>query len=186
MSPPWTSSVPQSWPSVWWWDDPHDALGFFQGYHWMSQKKGGHNGEKPVEITGIDFVTSGPSRRFFEWSSNMLDMPWHSSVLSALYSDILSYMYYSYLVGGWATPLKNMKVNWMMIFPIYGKKKATKPPTRYILTHKVGHLIWYLTELSSVSDWSPPTKQPSVWHEFRHSCLTCLRNSIWHSIWHTF
>jgi len=38
------------------------------------------------------------------------------------------------LVGGWATPLKNMNVNWDDDIPnISGKIKfmATKPPTRY-------------------------------------------------------
>ena len=30
------------------------------------------------------------------------------------------------LVGGIPTPLKNMKVSWMMTFPIYGKKHVPK------------------------------------------------------------
>ena len=41
---------------------------------------------------------------------------------------------HGYLVGGWATPLKNMSSSiGMMTFPIYGKmpKMATTPPTRY-------------------------------------------------------
>ena len=38
----------------------------------------------------------------------------------------------AYLVGGWATPLKNMKVNWDDEIPnIWKNKKYSKPPTRY-------------------------------------------------------
>ena len=32
-------------------------------------------------------------------------------------------IYYGTLVGGWPTPLKNMKVSWGLLFPIYGKIK---------------------------------------------------------------
>ena len=36
------------------------------------------------------------------------------------------------LVGGWATPLKNMKVNWDDYSQYMGKKKCSEPPTRSI------------------------------------------------------
>ena len=37
------------------------------------------------------------------------------------------------LVGGWATPLKNMKVNWDDDIPnIWDNKKCSKPPTSYV------------------------------------------------------
>ena len=37
-----------------------------------------------------------------------------------------------HLVGGWATPLKNMKVNWDDDIPnIWENKKCSKPPTRH-------------------------------------------------------
>ena len=36
------------------------------------------------------------------------------------------------LVGGWATPLKNMKVNWDDDIPnIWENKKCSKPPTSH-------------------------------------------------------
>ena len=45
----------------------------------------------------------------------------------------------NHLVGGWPSPLKNMSSSVGMVksqlgswlFPIYGKKKCSKPPTRY-------------------------------------------------------
>ena len=41
------------------------------------------------------------------------------------------YTTHSDLVGGWATPLKNMKVNWDDDIPnIWENKKCSKPPTR--------------------------------------------------------
>ena len=54
----------------------------------------------------------------------------------------------SWLVGGGATPLKNMKVNWDDEIPnINGKiKMATKPPTRWCI-HQI------LTDL--LHPWSP-------------------------------
>ena len=60
----------------------------------------------------------------------------------------------SYLVGGWATPLKNMSSSiGMMKFPIYGKmpKMATKPPTSYLLiwTHRMPQQLWKITGRSS-------------------------------------
>ena len=37
------------------------------------------------------------------------------------------------LLGGWATPLKNMKVNWDDEIPnIWENKKCSKPPTRMV------------------------------------------------------
>ena len=39
-------------------------------------------------------------------------------------------------VGGWATPLKNMKVNWDDKIPnIWENKKCSKPPTSIYLAH---------------------------------------------------
>ena len=56
-------------------------------------------------------------------------------------TKISSYFFFS-LVGGWATPLKNMNVNWDDEIPnIYGKIKfmATKPPTSSALIHRKYH-----------------------------------------------
>ena len=40
-----------------------------------------------------------------------------------------------FLVGGWATPLKNMKVNWDDEIPNrWENKKCSKPPTRQKIT----------------------------------------------------
>ena len=51
-----------------------------------------------------------------------------------------------YLVGGWATPLKNMKVNWDDDIPnIWENKKCSKPPTSY---------GWF----QLMSDWTPSKK----------------------------
>ena len=47
------------------------------------------------------------------------------------------------LVGGWATPLKNMKVNWDDEIPnIWENKTCSKPPTR-----------WGQTQLRDVRTW---------------------------------
>ena len=41
-----------------------------------------------------------------------------------------------YLVGGWATPLKNMFVNWDDELPhIWENKESSKPPTSYPLVN---------------------------------------------------
>ena len=45
-----------------------------------------------------------------------------------------------FLVGGWATPLKNMRVNWDDYSQYMGKQKmATKPPTSFCW---YGHDFW--------------------------------------------
>ena len=61
---------------------------------------------------------------------------------------------HGYLVGGWATPLKNLKVNWDDDIPnMNGKmpKMATKPPTRYGLviykewdTNRITMIYWWI------------------------------------------
>ena len=68
-----------------------------------------------------------------------------------------------YLVGGWATPLKNMSSSFGMIIPnICKNKKCSKPPTSY---------AWYTFPFSI---FFLPSPVPS--------CLSTLRrhrNSIW-------
>ena len=44
-------------------------------------------------------------------------------------SMFFSYLLFVVLVGGWATPLKNIKVNWDHYSPYMGKKTCSKPPT---------------------------------------------------------
>ena len=57
------------------------------------------------------------------------------------YLKNLSQLHGSLLVGGWATPLKNMSSSIrMMKFPIYGKK-CSKPPT------SLGFELWCLNNL---------------------------------------
>ena len=64
----------------------------------------------------------------------------------------------SYLVGGWPTPLKNMKVNGKYYFHILWKiKKCSKPPTRYRIMRCVfwnlviwRWYLWYLLLICSV------------------------------------
>ena len=51
------------------------------------------------------------------------------------------------LVGGWASPLKNMKINWMIIPNMWEKKKCSKPPTRLIWL-----ILWYYMA-NSIADY---------------------------------
>ena len=54
------------------------------------------------------------------------------------YIYIYIYIYtYIYLVGGWPTPLKNMKVSWDDEIPnIWESKKCSKPPIGHIYIYK--------------------------------------------------
>ena len=62
----------------------------------------------------------------------------------------------SWLVGGWATPLKNMKASWDELFPIYGKT-GSKPPNRWGMSIKKRFLAL------------PPPVRSIV-----HSCHQCV------------
>ena len=69
---------------------------------------------------------------------------------------------YSYLVGGWATPLKNMSSSvGMMTFPIYGKiiHSCSKPPTRYVL----------LSLVVSEAAWNPAVGFVPQLDDFLHT-----------------
>ena len=50
----------------------------------------------------------------------------------------------NHLVGGWATPLKNMKVSWDYLFFPTEWKKCSKPPT----SHGVYHILPLPTKVS--------------------------------------
>ena len=50
------------------------------------------------------------------------------------------YIYIYVLVGGWPTPLKNMKVSWDDENPhIWKNKTCSKPPTRYAYIYMENH-----------------------------------------------
>ena len=78
------------------------------------------------------YVVFGPVK------SEDLDMPWPWQCLPARVESaspagcqLFWYLIFQ-LVGGWPTPVKNMKVSWDDEIPsIWKNKKCSKPPTRY-------------------------------------------------------
>ena len=71
-----------------------------------------HHGEKRGDQ---HWLRQGPLAKWYRSLDHRTRQPWHGK-----------------LVGGWSTPLKNMKVSWDDDIPnIWKNIKCSKPPTRY-------------------------------------------------------
>ena len=86
----------------------------------------------PARNPGTNDLWETPTGRIVKFDPLVIPIPWFPKFLIQ-----------SWLVGGTPIPLKNMKVGWDYYSQLNGKKKCSKPPTRwnciYILKKKTCH-----------------------------------------------
>ena len=103
---------------------------------------------------------------------------WGQKVRKSWLSNLHEHLQNHHLVGGWATPLKNMKVNWDDDIPnIWENKKwikmATKPPTSHLLDTTV---LWRCPVCSGCSGLGPSSSASASRAAFSTSCRVASWN----------
>ena len=88
----------------------------------------------------------------------------------------------SYLVGGWATPLKNMtsSVGMMQSFSTEWKKTCSKPPTRYCPVLSPG--IWWASLWCSIA-LAPSSCFRSCDMAIAATAMTYPAGFSWNALW---